>query len=208
VRIERKRRKDAQGDNYLTWLRPGARGIVSIGVLVLALAIGGNGLKLDSSPAKLFLPVSAQAEEVPAAAPAPLSPFAAFTEYVRFTPLGRLVQGAVTHYGASYSGQPMACGGLYLPENPTIIAVGPDHYAEWPCGTFMVVCGSAGCLVGVRQDSCPGCTAGVLDLSEAGIAIVCGPGTGTCSTTAHALKIQVLSSEEAAANSNQSAQPQ
>ena len=102
----------------------------------------------------------------------------------------------------------MGCGGIYLSENPTIIAVGPDHYAEWPCGTFMVVCGPNGCLVGVRQDSCPGCTAGVVDLSEAGIAIVCGPARGSCSTTVHALKIQVISSEEAASNSDQNAETQ
>jgi hypothetical protein len=52
--------------------------------------------------------------------------------------------------------------------------------AEWPCGTQLRVCGSAGCFVGVRQDSCPGCTSYVLDLSEAGIALACGDQAQVC----------------------------
>ena len=108
----------------------------------------------------------------------------------------------MTHYGVGYNGQPMGCGGVYLSENPTIIAVGPDHYAEWPCGTFIVVCGPNGCIVGVRQDSCPGCSFGVLDLSEAGIEIVCGAGAGQCKTIAQAVTVEVVHHEPPAAEGN------
>ena len=198
------RRIDVQGEQHLRCLRPGTRGIVSIGVLVLALIVGGDSLKLDQTLARVSFFSSVYAEE--GSATTYVNPLAAFTDHVQFTPTGRLVAGAVTHYGASYNGLPLGCGGTYLSENPTIIAVGPDHYGEWPCGTFMVVCGPAGCLVGVRQDSCPGCTEGVLDLSESGIAIVCGAGVGTCSTMAQALRIQVIASEQAANQGNQGAQ--
>src|SRR5262249_40204791 len=91
------------------------------------------------------------------------------------------VAGYATHYGASYTGESLACGGLYAPADPTILAVGPAHYGDWGCGATLRVCGVAGCLTGTRQDSCPGCVFNVLDLSEAGIALVCGPGTGACS---------------------------
>lgn len=77
----------------------------------------------------------------------------------------------------------MGCDGtLYDTENDTIIAVGPDHYYEWPCGTELLVC-AAECLIGVRQDACPGCGPGHLDLSEAGITRVCGYGSGYCRVT-------------------------
>ena len=65
----------------------------------------------------------------------------------------------------------------------TIIAVGPDHYEDWPCGTVLEVCGAAGCIQGERQDSCPGCGIKHLDLSVAGILIVCGQGVDRCEVT-------------------------
>jgi len=51
------------------------------------------------------------------------------------------------------------------------------------------VCGPAGCIVGLRQDGCPGCGVNHLDLSESGIAIVCGPGAGRCRVEIEVLRI-------------------
>ncbi len=97
------------------------------------------------------------------------------------TPISPVFQGLVTHYGVSYNGNPMGCSGeLYSSENETIIAVGPADYGEWPCGTNLRVCGPTGCVVGFRQDSCPGCGENHLDLSEAGINTVCGDQAHVC----------------------------
>lgn len=87
--------------------------------------------------------------------------------------------GRATHYGASYNGQRMGCGGVYRSGDPTIIAVGASNYRTWPCGTALVVSGPNGTIVGTRQDACPGCdSAGVIvDLSEEGHRRVCGVGT-------------------------------
>jgi hypothetical protein len=74
----------------------------------------------------------------------------------------------------------MGCGGVYASEDETIVAVGPEREAQLPCGTLLAVCGPGGCVLAVRQDGCPGCGPGVFDLSEAGLARVCGPGSGVC----------------------------
>ena len=112
-----------------------------------------------------------------------------------------------SHYGEGYAGRSLGCGnGVYEPDNPAIIAVGPVHYADVPCGTWLRVCtvisqaavdslavdadsGQVGasaegrlpslrCLVGVRADSCPGCSSQPLgeyiDLSEAGLYYLAG----------------------------------
>lgn len=98
-----------------------------------------------------------------------------------------VVEGWATHYGESYNGQPLGCSGagVYRSRDPSIVAVGPARYREWPCGTQLLVRGPAGSVVVRRVDSCPGCGANVLDLSEAAHEIVCG--FGTCRVT-----IQVL----------------
>jgi len=70
--------------------------------------------------------------------------------------------------------------GVYSSEDETIAAVGPAHDAEWPCGADLRICGPAGCAVVQRKDGCPGCSAYVIDLSEAGVLKVCGPGSGVC----------------------------
>lgn len=80
----------------------------------------------------------------------------------------------VTHYGESYNGQRMGCGGIYSSNDTTIAAVGYPYNAAWPCGTVLELEGPAGSLVVIRQDTCPGCGAGLIDLSEAGIIEVCG----------------------------------
>ena len=93
-----------------------------------------------------------------------------------------------THYGVSYQGSPLGCGGgVYDTNDPSIVAVGPAYYAAWPCGTRLRVCGSAGCIDARRRDSCPGCADSWVDLSEAGILATCGH-FGRCSVTVEVLK--------------------
>jgi hypothetical protein len=92
------------------------------------------------------------------------------------------IRGVVTHYGVQYNGRSLGCGtGYYTSSNVEIAAVGPARYRDWPCGTAFMVCGPGGCVRVVRHDACPGCSANQLDLSEAGLAAVCGPGSGRCS---------------------------
>lgn len=104
-----------------------------------------------------------------------------------------------THYGVSYQGQGMACGGVYDTADEGIVAVGPPYYRSIPCGTplllsppdFSDACldildrfgrdevnnrGVHGlpCLLAMRTDSCPGCGSALLDLSEAGQRVLCG----------------------------------
>jgi len=77
----------------------------------------------------------------------------------------------------------------YHSSDPTIAAVGPGRYVEWPCGTRLRVCTQIPsvpqpqlpiegrnlpmpemrCLVVSRQDSCPGCSDYTVDLSESGL---------------------------------------
>lgn len=92
------------------------------------------------------------------------------------------VRGRTTHYGASYHGQPMGCGGTYNTNNTAILAVSPDRYADWPCGTKMKISGPAGSVFVERTDACPGCSGNQIDLSEAGFIAVCGSlAAGACS---------------------------
>lgn len=90
-----------------------------------------------------------------------------------------------THYGTSFQGRPLGCNGAgyYDSTNPRILAVGPSLYQTIPCGTQVTIVGPTGTLVVTRMDSCPGCDRlNMLDLSEAGITIVCG-GLYTCKVT-------------------------
>ncbi len=94
------------------------------------------------------------------------------------------VLGTATYYAASLAGQPMGCDGTpYNPNNPYIVAVGPAHYDEWPCFTQIYICGPASCLVALRTDSCPGCSASEIDMSYSGWQTVCGNLTGPCPVT-------------------------
>lgn len=96
------------------------------------------------------------------------------------TIVSQCVRGPVTHYGESYQGQQMGCvgSGLYDTNNPVIIASSP--YGPYECGNKILIIGPVGSLVGFMVDTCPGCPPGQLDLSEAGIAQVCGPGADYC----------------------------
>jgi hypothetical protein len=88
-----------------------------------------------------------------------------------------------THYGAQFEGRAMGCPGAgpYRSADPTIAAIGAELV---PCGTGLRVCGAAGgCIMVQRTDTCPGCGPTLIDLSEAGHAIVCGPGGGRCGVT-------------------------
>ena len=110
-----------------------------------------------------------------------LTPVAAIQAEPIITPVSPVFEGLATHYGVSYNGSRMGCSGEpYSSENETIIAVGAMHYGEWPCGTPLRVCGVAGCIVGFRQDSCPGCGSYHIDLSEAGINKACGDQADVC----------------------------
>jgi hypothetical protein len=70
------------------------------------------------------------------------------------------LDGVVTHYGESFNGLTMGCGGIYSSDNLSIAAVAyPSRNTEWPCGTAFLVEGPAGSLLVSRTDSCPGCGA-------------------------------------------------
>jgi hypothetical protein len=114
--------------------------------------------------------------------PAPAPPV--LQEAAPSAPSGTTYHGQATHYGPSFNGQPLGCGnGVYSSHDPSIVAVSPARYAEWPCGTQLQVCGPGGCVVATRQDACPGCHPNVVDLSEAANSIVCGGQPHTCSVT-------------------------
>ncbi len=101
------------------------------------------------------------------------------------------VDGAwVTHYGESFNGQPLGCDtGLYSSEDASIIAVGPSRYSEWPCGTVLRICGPGSCIAAQRVDGCPGCGPNHIDLSEQGLSLVCGPGSGVCKASVEAFTL-------------------
>jgi hypothetical protein len=106
-------------------------------------------------------------------------------------PVGPVWEGYATHYGEQFNGSPLGCSGLpYSSYDETIIAVSIHSQWAWPCGTMMRVCGWAGCIIGYRQDTCPGCGAAHIDLSEAGIARTCGEGSHGCYVTFDAVVLE------------------
>ena len=81
-----------------------------------------------------------------------------------------------------------------MPNDPTIIAVGSARDIEWGCGASLNVCGSVGCITGMRQDSCPGCGRYHIDLSEAGMSRVCGTDADVCDITIQLMRRQAVAS--------------
>lgn len=103
------------------------------------------------------------------------------------TPLGTIDGAYVTHYGKSFNGQSLGCDASpYSSDDASIVAVGPSRDSEWPCGTILRICGPGGCLVAEREDGCPGCGPYHVDLSEQGLYLVCGPGSGVCQASVEA----------------------
>ena len=94
-----------------------------------------------------------------------------------------LLLGSVTPYSDALAGSTLGCNGygVYDPDDPTVVAVGPDHWDTWPCGTTLGICSIdtnsgtvTSCIVGVRQDSCPGCVGNHIDVSRAAFDLLCG----------------------------------
>lgn len=91
-----------------------------------------------------------------------------------------------TRYGQSYENSPLGCPAYTLPAgrpdrlyhsaDPAILAAPPARYREWECGQGLYIVNPANGrrLYVVRIDSCPGCGANHIDLSEAGMAYLCG----------------------------------
>ena len=89
--------------------------------------------------------------------------------------LGAPITARATYYHPSLAGGPLGCGyGPYWPSDPTVVAVSPARYREWPCGTEFQISGPAGTIRATRKDACPGCGANHVDLSSAGSTAVCG----------------------------------
>lgn len=132
------------------------------------------------APANRSVPtVVPAAPPMPTLTPTPFPRVAPPTVGVSPQPFGAYY-GTATHYGESYNGLTMGCGGTYWSTDPYILAVGPAMYAEWPCGTVLRITGPAGSLDIARSDSCPGCSGANIDLSEAGQAIICGQVGSNC----------------------------
>lgn len=92
-----------------------------------------------------------------------------------------------TRYGESYDGQATGCGGVYRSSDPSILAAPwPVRDREWRCGQRLRITNpdNGRWLNVVRVDSCPGCGRNHVDLSEAGLAHLCGleytPGSPPC----------------------------
>ena len=62
--------------------------------------------------------------------------------------IGASVPAVITYIDLALEGGPMACGGRYQGEDPTIAAA-----TAWPCGTKLRVCHGAACVVVTVQDT-------------------------------------------------------
>jgi hypothetical protein len=127
----------------------------------------------------------------PTPTPTPIPPTPTPTDVPPALPTGdgELLLGTVTPYADYFTGSTLGCNGYgaYDPDNATIIAVGPDHYEDMPCGTQIGLCGVdpttgivTGCIVGVRQDSCPGCETNHFDVSRSAFETLCTAAANRC----------------------------
>lgn len=174
---------------------------MSIGFLVVALIAGGftSSRQLTTSQTPVSTIVEADiAEPEPGlrvVANQLIDSVSLLAEGVQHStegliPINAVDEAWVTHYGESFNGQQLGCDtGPYSSEDASIVAVGPSRYSEWPCGTLLRVCGPGSCIVAQRVDGCPGCGPNHIDLSEQGLSLVCGPGTGVCKASIEAFTL-------------------
>jgi expansin len=93
-------------------------------------------------------------------------------------PLASVTQGQAYFYdpgegpGACSLG-PLPAGGLY------VSLAEPQYAGGAACGSYVDVTGPAGTVTAEVVDSCPGCTNGGIDLSEAAFARIASPAQGT-----------------------------
>jgi uncharacterized protein YraI len=95
--------------------------------------------------------VSAEQLAIEGISAPPLVPAGAPSGAARLVPPvipGTAVRGTITYYHPSLEGGPMACGGRYRAEDPTIAAA-----TSWPCGTRLKVCRNGNCVTVTVQDS-------------------------------------------------------
>jgi len=83
-------------------------------------------------------------ESAPAPSPSPSRSPSASAAPAGGTP----TRVTLTYYHASLEGGPMACGGRYRAEDPTIAAA-----TSWPCGTRLRVCRNGNCITVTVQDT-------------------------------------------------------
>ena len=168
--------------------------LIAFAFVVLSLT-SDDGLAPTEVPLILASPTSipeptpeptAEPTQIPEPTPIPPTP----------TPPPLAALFTATRYGESYNGQPLGCGGagLYSSGNPTILAAPPTRYKEWPCGTVLQLCYQGRCLEVTRVDSCPGCGHTHIDLSESGIAYLCG---WSCDIIVNGVEVTILSHSQA-----------
>jgi hypothetical protein len=206
------RRNHGQRGHLLNRARPETRGVIGIGFLVVALIAGGltssNRLHslIQPAPPPVVEPQVSIEPEIDTT-PSLLQPLLQLAEGIEnsasgLQPIGGLDEAWITHYGESFNGQAMGCDGTpYSSADASIAAVAPSRNADWPCGTLLRICGSGGCTLVQRSDGCPGCGPNHVDLSEQGLRLVCGPGTGVCKASVEAFELACVQPNRAIAGS-------
>jgi expansin (peptidoglycan-binding protein) len=92
-------------------------------------------------------------------------------------PPGSVTQGLAYFYDPGEG--PGACSFGPLPANGLYVSLAASRYAGGAaCGSYLDVTGPAGTVTAEVVDSCPGCTNGGIDLSEAAFAKIANPAQG------------------------------
>jgi expansin (peptidoglycan-binding protein) len=92
-------------------------------------------------------------------------------------PLGSVTQGQAYFYDPGEG--PGACSLGPLPANGLYVSLAEPQYAGGAaCGSYVDITGPSGKVTAEVVDSCPGCTDGGIDLSEAAFAKVANPAQG------------------------------
>lgn len=84
----------------------------------------------------------------------------------------------VRYYHPAFEGEPLACGGVYRADDPTIAATN-----SWPCGTVLRLCRGAACVVVTVRDR-GGMAANEVDVSAAAFSRLGALGEGVITATA------------------------